>query len=354
MLHIPQYLELKGVYFFVSYELPRESAPSASTYEYEDELMMPEIDEARKSTFENRHYPTVLGCGDDRGITPESIKFLISQGLPMEHPYLRYFGGIFGVSRTVLVTIGAQYGRQRLAQAANGGYFGFTRQLAEGAREHGVYMISHSADGTEGGPREIRYDLGSDIACAYAAGMGGVSTLSARDQMAIRVAQFESQSCYGRTESNSNFGHIVKGNEIFMGLLGNDPAGFKITRRDLARTNTLGMMLHGGHAINDPEEGNKVKHALNFTRDMVSNPLEANRLDVPYYDNDVTQVAELIIKTMPELQLDPAILLDAMMLDASATRKSLASLDGPADPQRLESVRLGDPKEALEYLRSLY
>lgn len=333
--------------------MSHESFPNklsdSSESKYEDDSLMPEVSNEIASTFEDISYPTVLACADDRECTPASAEYLKGLGLPMDYPYLRYFGGKFGVSRVALVTIAAQYGESRLTQALNGGYFGFTEDLSIAAKENGVLLASHSAESAEENPVKIVGDIDKDIACAYAAGLGAVTNLSAENQLSIRVAEFESHSLFGHTESNHNFEAIVTANKLFMSAaLGDETKDFKITRRDLIRTKTPTMLLRGSHA---PSE--QAKHVLNLTKDKVSNPQKANHLGVPYYNNDVCHVAKLIISSLPELQLDPAVLLDVILLDESATRTALAAMDGPADPQRLQSQHLGDPVAALDFLSSL-
>jgi hypothetical protein len=111
------------------------------------------------------------------------------------------------------------------------------------------------------------------------------------------------------------------------------------------------MMLKGGHA--DPEKDGVI-HVINMQKDMVSDVNEAVTRGIYYYDSDVTIVAETLMRSFPELHLDPRFLINAMLLDQSATRAALAaSGGGQADPQRIPSHRYGSGREALDYLNSL-
>ena len=76
----------------------------------------------------------------------------------------------------------------------------------------------------------------------------------------------------------------------------------------------------------------------------VSSPGVANAAEKPFYDNDVTAVAEMIMRAFPELRLNPRIILAAMDHDIRATRAALAAHEG------LEPVHNLPPKPKSPFL----
>jgi hypothetical protein len=141
---------------------------------------------------------------------------------------------------------------------------------------------------------------------------------------------------------------VVSANRILVDDVFGRRDPLSITKSDVLDYRIPAMILEGTHA---PSE--RAIHVLNFSEDLISDPGEANARGLHYYNTDVTQLVETLKSSWPELQLDAELLVNAIILDESGTRAALASADGPADPQRIESRRLGDPHGALAHLSAL-
>ena len=334
----------------MSYEFPDERRQQYVMPEYEDKLMMPEISEARKTTFHRLELPVVLSCGDDREAKPESITELASLGLPVDRPFLRLFGGKYGAANILAVTTTAQYDPQYTRSKLGHDFHGLAEEVAGRAADLRVFMISHSSEGAERDPAKIHPELESPLGCARIAALGKVNQLSARDQLTIRVAEADSESLFGLSGQAAGFhelpGAVAQSSHLYFG---EQPQNYSISRKQVAGSPVI--VLAKDHA---KPEAEGVIHVVNLKSDMVSDVSEAVAKGVYYYDSDVTIAAEVLMRSFPELGLDPRILLNVMLLDQAATRTALAASDGgPADPQRIPSQRYGDGRVALDYLSSL-
>jgi hypothetical protein len=316
------------------------------TSEERKDVEMKEVSEAIKATFIKREGPVVLACGDDRGLTEESLTAMKEAGLPIEDAYLRIYGGIYGATRALLVAATAQHGREAIYRIGDN-FIEASAITAKRASEQDVIMITHSAESAENNPAHINEHSHAGLGCAYATGIGKVSNLTAYDQLIIRSAEYEATSVFG-TPQDDSVQRLVRANRILVEDVFGKDEPMSISRRDVIGQKVPAMILEGSHASTD-----KVVHVLNFSEDLISDPREANIRGVHYYDTDVVQLAEVLIKAWPELELDAELLVNAIILDAAATRAALAAADGPADPQRIESLRLGDAHQAIAHLTSL-
>lgn len=304
--------------------------------------MMPEVNEAIKQNFSRIEFPVVLTCGDDRIVAPASMKELSGQGLPVDRPFLRLFGAKYGAANILAVAVTAQYGPEYTKDKLGYNFHGLADEVAGRAADLNVFMISHSSEDAESGQ--------GPLGCARISALGRLNQMSAKDQLSIRVAEGDSEALFGAGGRESGFQEVPQAfgaaSRIYFG---GRPQEYAITRKDVAREPV--MVLAGGHA--NPEEDGVI-HVVNLQKDRVSDVNEAVTRGLYFYDSDVTIVAETLMRSFPELQLDPRILLDSMLLDQSATRAALAaSAGGPTDPQRIPSHRYGDGREALDYLSSL-
>jgi hypothetical protein len=326
----------------VSYEFPDERHYQDFTAEQEDDAMMPEINEAIKQTFSRVEFPVVLSCGDDRIVAPASIKELSGHGLPMDRPFLRLFGGKYGAANILAVATTAQYGPKFTKDKLGHDFHKMAHEVAGRAADLNIHMVSHSSldAETKQGP----------LGCARISALGKLNQMSAKDQLSIRVAEVDSESLFGISGQESGFHEVPPAFAMASHIyFGSQPQDYSITRKDIAREPV--MVLAGGHA--DPETDGVI-HVVNLQKDRVSDVNEAVTRGLYYYDSDVTIVAETLMRSFPELHLDPRFLLNSMLLDQSATRAALAaSRSGAADPQRIPSQRYGDGREALDYLSSL-
>lgn len=323
-----------------------ESWKRPSAYETVGESEMKEVSEAIKATFIKREGPVALACGDDRGPTDESLKALAEQGVPIESAYMRCFGGVYGATRVLLVAGVAQHGPDVIEQIGDN-FLEAAQNTARRASEHGVVMISHSSEGAEDNPARLNLGAGSDIACAYAAGVGKVGNLTAFDQLVIRSAEYEASTVFGYPQEN-NMQRVVSANRLLVDNVFGRKEPLSITKQDLIQYKIRAMILSGDHA-----PSKQARRVLNFTENLIADPREANARGLHFYGTDVTQLVEILIKAWPEFDLDAELLVNAIILDEVGTTAALAAIDGAADPQRIESQRLGDPHAALAHLSAL-
>lgn len=332
--------------------VPFESDYNArqSYYETEQELEdldMDEVSQEIKDTFVKHEGPAVLSCGDDRGPTAESLKAMAEQGLPIEGPYLRIFGGIYGATRALLVAAVAQHGEEAL-QTLGTDFHELSHEVARRAADRDVIMMTHSAEGAEGNPTHIDQTAGDKLGCAYGDSIGVVANLSAHDQLVIRSAEYEATSLFGSPQ-DGNVQKVVQANRVLVDEIFGRQEPMSISKGDVIETKVPGMVLKGAHAKTED-----VKHVYSFSDEELSDPVKAVEQGTPFYDTDLTQVAELLIKSFPELNLDSDLVANAIILDVNATKAALAASDGGArDPQRIVSLRYGDPHKALAHLSAL-
>lgn len=310
---------------------------------------MPEVGPAIAETFTDLKDsdPLVIGCGDDRAATEASLKYLTSQGIPVEAAFGRIFGGVYGLANAALITLAIQRGPVAMRQELGASFKDYAGRFAEAARPHNFYLLTHSSTDAEGDHAHLNEDSPNPLACARAVGLGPVNHLCGANQLVIAEAEAESVSLFGRTPSNRSFDRVISGVNAVRETLGDDAT---ISRGDVISTGLGAMVLDGAHALTG-----QVDHVVNLRTDKISNPSQANNRGVFYYDSDLTQAARIILKTKPDYQLDPLILLDVLILDEVATRAALAkSTGGQAyDPRLIRSYRYGDPTAALDYLASV-
>jgi hypothetical protein len=331
--------------------LGRLGLHGAAAGETIESITVPEIDDELKSTYKDRPEGVVfLGCGDDRDCSTESSLHLRSEiektgiYVPTE-AYLRIFGGIYGLSWNALVTADVQAGRAAGRNFDMEDYLEFSRFLAVRASQlNQVIATQHSATAQEMGP-VLKPDIEDPVGCAYAHGKGEIAYIAGYEPNVQRVSQQEWVGLGGQIkdrDEDRKFQAATR--QVAHSCFGDDPRSFSVSRGDFTKMGTPTMVLRGEHA--DPEQTLVV---ANFTLDKLSVPHAAHDIGRPYYGVDVTQSAELIMKSLPELNLDPEILVRSILRDSCATRGALAG----GDPTKLRLARYGDMQTALEYLKAV-
>lgn len=315
-----------------------------------DELTIPEISETKHATFTARHPDTIylLGCGDDRSLTPESIEALKQDGIENPEVFVRYYGGALGAARIAGVAIAKQHGREVL-DSFYGDFEAFVLDIAERIKDtSNLVPALHSAVANEGNPAHLcTEDSDTGLGCAYAKLLGGVTALNMDDSV-VSTASNEAR-VMTQQEFDEAFTDIVRANGEFAEHFAIDPsAGFD--RQGFRRLGLPSMILAGDHAA---VRSNSVTAVINFMPDAVSSPNKANNTDEPFYNNDVTIMAEALIRALPEYNLDPRTLLNIMMEDIAATRQALAGGED-LTAKELPLERYGDIDEAVAYLEQLH
>jgi hypothetical protein len=333
----------------VSYEKPAHD----SRANYEQELIMPEASEAIKSTFIEiaETDPIIIACGDDRGITHESMKYLISQGLPAESAFGRIFGGLYGIANTLLIGIAVQHGPAAMRREMNGSFTHYAHELAAAAKEHKIYLVTHSSVTAEGNPTRLSLASNNPLGCARAEGHGVVNTLATSDPLVFEQARHESISLHGNTASNRHFDKLLHGIKAVTNELGEQPKNYSVSREIIMESGIPAMVVKDDHA-----PVGQVDHVFSLRTDKIADPDRAITQGTPFYGTDAVQGVRAIIKTKPHLQLDPMLLMDITTYDEVTTRAALAKSTGghSYDPRLIKSYRYGDPAIAMDYLYSLY
>lgn len=314
---------------------------------------MPEASEAIKSAFIEfaENAPIVIGCGDDRPNTPENIRYLISQGLPAETAFGHIFGGLYGIANATLIGVAVQHGPTAMRREMGGNFTRYSEDLGASAKQRGFYLLTHSSKSAEGNPTRLNLASKNPLGCARASAHGAINTLAFSDPLIFECARQESVSLYGETASNRQFDRITTGIETATRALGDEPKNYSISREDVMEAGIPAMVLDNDHA-----PVGHVDHVVNLRTDKISDPDIAINQRTPFYSTDLVHAVRAIVKTKPELQLDPLLLMDVLIYDEVATRAALAKSTGghAYDPRLIKSYRYGDPAMAADYLYSLY
>lgn len=281
-------------------------------------------------------------CADDRQPTDESDATNKAQGFPSE--YFRYFGGRYGVSKTTAVGLAVSID-PKVLEEYGGTFLEFDEEVAKRIElTSGVVFGKHSAEKNEENPTDLHIGSCQCMGCLYAVNIGKVGVLNFDDGNVDQLAQTEQAALFGGVDMIDG---IKTGNRAFMGHFGLDDK-FSIDRTTAIADGSPVSILQGEHAGID----DGVVVVQNFNAGRISNPGKAIEGKVPFYNNDVAAVGEMILKAFPELPLDPKILLGVMDHDIRATRAALAGLEGKSvDQMPLE--RYGSVDSALRLLSSV-
>jgi hypothetical protein len=307
-------------------------------------MILPELSPELAATYETKNLETKyeLGCGDDRSKTRESQEVLVEQGAEDTESYLRYFGALAGVTRVVLLALLAEGREDIIASRFNGSFVdAMVTVKADVEAANNVTLALHSAEGNEGNPARFNPTLENGVGCAYGANAATIGEICADDGATAALTQKEGEPMH---DTGDIIERVRTANSRLNAMFFSNPETAGLSRSDFAATMTPVQVLGGAHA--QPQDTLAV---LNFTPDKVSNPKAAAERGKPFYNNDVTQVAELLIRAYPNLQLDPETLFAVMDQDIRATRAALAGGDASA----IKQERLGDPESAIKYLQQV-
>jgi hypothetical protein len=312
-------------------ETVTETTPEIST-----ELAATYVDKQPDQTY-------LVLCGDDRELTEESREELAKLDVADPDTAIRYYGGAIGVSKVTAVAVVAQHGPEILEQF-DGGIGEFNAAInkrTEGTNN--VILATHSAEANEGNPAVLASSSELGLGCAYGALEHAVADLNS-DPAVLEVAKSDKQRLSGSADSTT-IETVAEANASFRDRFFKADKG--LSRDDFHTLGSPTGIVRGAHAkVADTSV------VINFHPNKVSNPRAAAEIGQQSYNNDVTQVAEMILRANPELSLDPRVLLDTMITDIAATRAALASGEGlSADDLKL--LRYGDYEEAVSYLESI-
>lgn len=317
------------------------------------DILIEEADEEIIGTLKDRPEGLVLlGCGDDRGITRKSAAALEHLGFPGKDPYIRYFGGAYGLARVALVAEAMQYGTKRLKELMHHEDFAHYSAVLSNRAQRNAQVIptAHSSAKNEQNKAGLNSDSTHPIACAYAFNVGEITYIAGRNKSVQKLTEREYAALIGPFADAQHIEMAAEANRDFAALvLGKRARDFSINRTELLTAGVPAMILRGEHAPSA-----ETFLLANFSADKLTDPNAALEIGRPYYAIDFTQTAETIMKSRPEIQYDPEILFATMLLDVCATRAALAAHEGgPARPDRIHLVSYGDTEAAVQYLRRL-
>jgi hypothetical protein len=295
----------------------------------------------------------ITGCSDDRPPTEESADYFeesYENTLPINEGYARIWGGKWGITLAIMATGAAAHGEDFIQKAG-----GFEGILAKVERVTDKRAVGHSAEGNEDSPVTFCMHGNKGLGCLACAAMGTAVSLLFNNELVINTAAHDQQAVMGETDS---FERSLQ--------------GFKVVKRELARTSNTGMAedfeITRERFAEDIEDGGKVmilagKHArardtevvLNFEPD-VSNPTEALRLGAPLYSVDLTTVAKEVAPLIQEYDLGWKDFMSSVQSITTPVRGALvahdtdADLQGKIDPSYLKMSVRGDANEAIDRL----
>jgi len=310
------------------------------------QIEVPEIDNELRTVYVRRPSGLIIvGCSDERIIVPESAaKIKNETGLGADGPILRIYGAATGAARIALVSIAAEH-PDHLGNFHQNGYEDFVTDFISRAHEKaGVLFAVHSASANELHKPSLNLDSHLDLGCAHAINTGKISDSAAHNPVTIQVAGGEAISVFG-PERAKQIPRIAKANATFLENVLDGDTGYGADRQTFARIGTPVMILGGDHLPADQTEV-----VENFSIDEIANPKTAKNLNRLHYTYDMTQMAEVIMKSFPELKLRPETILLAMHQDIVATRGALAG----GQPTKLKLTRYGNVEQAISYLESIY
>lgn len=307
------------------------------------------------------------GCGDDRPLTAESAQALTReyQDLTVLDPaegFASIYGGLAGISKNIAI-VGTIQDPNFLDKT--GGLDGITQALLETMQtdmsEDAVYFGLHSAeaDETAASGHEDRVSFcshgNSATGCAYCGGVGATSAIIAGDPHAQKTARENQIAIFG---NDDDFERFIAAHQQFVDHEGatravDRSAYTALLQQPVAGTHRLPfMMLEGAH-VSARNSG----VIINFDPKSVGSARKAHDAQHDIYREDVAIAAEVARKTFPHL--DAELLLRAFVIDSTAVRAVLASVDadpqlnGILDPTPLAIGVRGDVRQAIKNLENL-
>lgn len=320
--------------------------------------LSPEFIEERARFYVDRTGKKVLlGCGDDRNITPQSAAVLHARYpdvLAAQDGIASVFGAVAGIAKNAVIAGVAQYGPNFVKKI--GGFAGAFQTAVTGMRndnsETALVSTMHSAEGSEGNAAQFNSEAESDVACAYAMGVGATSSLLVHktDSLIRDVARADQTAIFGDDEPVDK---LLRAHQVFLSD-GSNGQGDKLVvdRSDYAASKLPVMILAGSHTA--AKSSGLIN---NFQFHAVRNSTAANNAGKAFYSQDLADVTAAALWAFSEYKLDAELLMRAFVLDSTPVRAVLAAgdadpeLHGNLDPRNLPMGIIGSPKEALAALQ---
>jgi hypothetical protein len=284
----------------------------------------------------------LVGCSDERRVgvaSTATLKLTETQGL-----MARRFGALTGEARVLAVATTAQTNSTKVIDAYSS--FGeFLYTVDEDITEQtNTDPTIHTANRNELGddPADLNADSPEPLGCAYAANIATVNELPVVSEPVRKTSLQNLTYVFGEAEATQLLDRVTDASvKVGKHFFTEQKA---VSRKEAGSLNKPIIVLAGDHV---PAEKTGVIGNLEPTQ--ITNPNEAWDADQPFYNDDMIKVAEDLMRTYKQHQLDPHVLLATIIVDNVATRAAL----GGGDPTKLRFSFRGDPQKALAYLESV-
>jgi len=323
--------------------------------------LSPEFIAEREAFFVRQEAPVWGACGDDRPATEPSVAALAAaapEATPANEAYASVFGGAAGMAKNIMLAGIVTHGPQFVAEIGGfeGAYETVVQKLLADKSDQAVYPLLHSAAGNENEDGSFCAHGSAAIGCAYCGGVGATSALLTDEASSLirDVARDDQVSIFG---DDQHVDDLLAAHTVFLeSATSGQGKDFVMDRPAYTAQVEKGrpvMILAGTHAS---AKGTGV--ISNFEIGTVGSAGRAGEAGKDFYRLDVAQVTAALLRNLPELELDPEVLMRAFVLDATPVRAVLAAHDadpelhGNLDPRKLGNGFRGDARAAIATLRS--
>jgi hypothetical protein len=321
--------------------------------------LSPEFIAEREAFFVPQEAPVWGACGDDRPATEQSVAELAASApevTPANEAYASVFGGAAGMTKNVMLAGIVQHGPQFVAEIGGfeGLYETIVQKLTADTSDQAVYPVLHSAAGNENADGSFCAHGSAATGCAYCGGVGATSALLTDEASPLirDVARQDQITIFG---DDQHVDSLLAAHSTFLeSATAGQGSDFTVDRQAYIAQVEKGrpvMILAGSHAS---AKGTGV--IANFELGTIGSAGQASAAGKDFYRLDVGQVTAALVRNLPELQLDPEVLMRAFVFDATPVRAVLAAHDAdPAlhdklDPRNLGAGFHGDPHAAIAEL----
>lgn len=340
-------LEFNGLY---NNDFSEKQVGEQSMHETERAIAeIPEIPAELQNTYEdfdnNKTY--YVFCGDDRPLTKGSVHNLARHEVVNASNAIRVFGGAIGSARAIAVMSLAS-DNESIKASVRAYKSNFNSYIIDTARvvksASNLVPGVHSAQSNEGNDIYFDSNRKDKPGCAYAANAEAVTSLNTEPQ----VIEFAKKVIELLGSSPQYIDRIIDANKRMQKIFSDDNMGsFNLSRKDIASLALPTAIVTGNHA-----SVAEARAIINLKIDKVSNPQKALSLEMPSYNHDVTIECASILKSYPNLDFNPRMLLEAKILDICATAEALASSESK-HAWDFNFERIGNFEDAVSTLEEL-
>lgn len=334
-------------------------ALAETTTEQRTDILSPEFIEARDQYYRTSGNTLVIGgCSDERPETAESSAVIaqkLPEALPTTEGMLRVFGSKTGLAMAITTA-----GLVRNPSFAKniGGINGAIQLIDSRMQAQGnIVALNHSDATKEGNASHLDVHARTaegqpaPMGCAFSNLAGATADLLVNHAIVRELAVQRQAEIYN---GNDHTEQLLEAEAQMLADGTEDKGGaFAITRADYTQDRNPTLVLAG-----TPHKLVKDTGVIfNFTNEIAS-PSRANADGKDFYSVDVVPAVESIMSMVPELDLDPQILAEALTLQSFAVCAALELQDADhqgdnntLNPARLATGVRGDVRLALAKLQ---